>query len=388
MRPLLALVALLGSCIGCSEKSSTSDSDLGFEFVKVDSLVMDILEPVHVLDYHHEKELYLIVKQASMEGHYFVIDGSGEILAENKLSEGPDAFGMVLLRAGFVGDEIVFLSEGTAYLYDLNLKPLRKYPFEQNPRVRLIHFALDNLSTFQLADGSVQLVANLNDGNLQQFPVDYFDTLNLVHLLDVNSGEVTKGGKLDERSMFRSGRFFPFIDKPVFFSDESSKFVSMVLQGDSVLYQLDPNNGFKTVSRMRLPRFSPDKITSIPISEASRTRVRELVSDNVLLAGAFDEMMGMGEEVLVGYRTGDDLEIAVLNESVQDRVDFKNPKKRLYYFIKDGKLQGNAIPWAEPGSLKLNVGPRRYLQTGDQAELHENEKDYQCYYIFELREKE
>ena len=372
----------------CNNNSETNENDFAYEFVKVDSLVMDILEPVHILDYHHEKELYLIVKQASLEGHYYVINKAGEILAENQLSEGPDAFGMVLLRAGFVGDEIAFLSEGKAFLYDLNLKPLRKLTFEQNPRVRLIHFSLDNLSTFRSPSGSLQLVANLNDGNLQRYPEDYFDTLNLVHLLDVGSGDVSKGGKLDEGSMFRSGKFFPFIDKPVFFSDYRSSLVSVILQGDSVLYQVDPNENFKTVNKLGLPRFSPDEITSIPISEASGARVRELVGDNVLLAGAFDEMMGFGNEVLVGYRTGDDLEIAALNEGIEDMTDFKNPKKHYYYFINEGKLQGKAIPWTEPGRLKLNVGPGRYLQYGDQAELHEYEKDYQCYYIYELREKE
>jgi len=172
--------------LSCKEKPASSSID--YEFVKVDSLVLDILETVQVMDYHHEKGLYLLVKQASLEGHYFVVNDSGDIVAENKLSEGPDAFGMVLLRAGFIGDEILFLSDKKAFLYDLNLKPLRSYPYEQNPRVRMIHSALDNLSTFRFSDEENWAIANLNDGYLTQYPTDYFDTLNLVHLINVNSG--------------------------------------------------------------------------------------------------------------------------------------------------------------------------------------------------------
>ncbi|MDF2159068.1 hypothetical protein [Algoriphagus sp. CAU 1675] len=372
--------------LSCQEKSASSG--LEYEFVKVDSLVLDILETVHVMDYHKEKGLYLLVKQASMEGHYFVVNDSGEILAENKLSEGPDAFGMVLLRAGFVGDEILFLSDRKAFLYDLNLKPLRNYPFKQNPRVRLVHFSLDNLSTFRFSDGGNWVVSNLNDGYLSQYPMDYFDTLNLVHLVNVNSGQVIRGGRLEESGKFRSGEFYPLMDKPVFFSDGKSNLISTILYGDSTFYQLDPQKGFQVVNKVALPRLKPDVLISVPMAEASLATVKEFTEDNVKFAGAFDEMMGNGNEVLVGYRTGEDLDIVALNQNRAKDDEILPTRKRFYYFIKEGKLMGNPIPWTFPGSLKLNVGKGRYLQYADQAEIHAFEKEYQCYYIYELRQKD
>ena len=109
-------IALLCLIFSCGEKTTLkSDENLEYVFVKVDSLFTDILETVRILDYHHEKELYLIVKQMSMEGHYMLLDKKGEIVSENQRSEGPDAFGMVLLRAGFVGDEIMFVSDGMVF---------------------------------------------------------------------------------------------------------------------------------------------------------------------------------------------------------------------------------------------------------------------------------
>lgn len=387
MKFQLPAIAMLCLIFSCGQKAESLDSAREFEFVKVDSLMMDILEPVHILDYHPEKELYLIVKQASLEGHYLILNKSGEIVVENKLSEGPDAFGQVLVRAGFVGDEIMFVSEGEAFVYDLNLKQKRRFPFQQGIRARLIHFALDNLSTFKSSDGKIGTVVNLNDGYLQPYPVDYYDTLQLVHLLDVENGQIEKGGTLDENSKYRSGRFFPFMDKPVFFSDPNSSYISTIIYGDSMLYQLDPNDGFKIVNRIGLDRIKPDQIIDIPMGEASYTSVKEYRGKNHKMGGAFDEIIGEGNEFLVGYRTGADPKLVFENPSKEQGDAEQASKKRFFYYIKDGKQVGKPISWTLPGRLKLNVGPNRYLQHGDQAELHDFEKDYQCYYIFSLAEK-
>lgn len=387
MRFYLLFICLLSLIFSCSENSAEMNGKREFEFVKIDSLVMDILEPVHILDYHPEKELYLIVKQSSMEGHYLVINKEGDILAENQLSEGPDAFGLVLLRAGFVGDEIIFISEGNSYVYDLELKQKRKYPFEQRVRFRLVHMAIDNLSTFKTEDGKLAAVANLNDGYMEPYPLDYYDTLQLVHLLEVETGEVHKGGQLAQDSKYRSGRFFPFMDKPVFFSNPNSKYISTILYGDSTVYQLDPNDEFKTVNKIHLNRVKPDQLVELSMSEASYTTVKEHRAKTNRLGGAFDEVVGYGNEMLIGYRTGSDPNLVFENPNEDQQNAEKASRKRFFYYIKDGKQLGEPIAWTLPGRLKLNVGPNRYLQYGDQADLHEFEKDYQCYYIYELKEK-
>ena len=148
------------------------------------------------------------------------------------------------------------------------------------------------------------------------------------------------------------------------------------------------SKAYGVVNQILLKRIQPDIIKDIPMEDASFTSVKEYRSENVRLGGAFDELMGNGDEFLVGYRTGDDVGLVTLNAGKQDGEELIQTKKRFYFFIKDGKLLGKEIEWNLPGSLKLNVGPNRYLQYGDQAELHDFEKDYQCYYIYELREKE
>lgn len=53
----------------------------------------------------------------------------------------------------------------------------------------------------------------------------------------------------------------------------------------------------------------------------------------------------------------------------------------------EGRQMGQPVLWDKPGLLKLGLGDNRYLHYADQAEIHEEEKDYQCYYIYELQVK-
>lgn len=384
---LIFACILIGSICSCGERSSRDDKDLEFEFVMVDSLVIDILKTVRILDFHPEKELYLIVPQLSMEGHFMIIDKAGEVVAENTLAEGPDSFGLVTARMGFVGDEIMVVTEGSTYLYDLNLKVQRSFTFEQGIRFRLINFTRDNLSTFRTNDGAIAAVVNMNDAFLQRYPEDYFDTLNMVHLQNAQTGEVKKGGKLDESSAFKQGVFIPFMDNPIYFSDLNSTFISSMLWGDSILYQLDPNDNFKITNKIHLERIAPNKLITVPWEDATRAAVQEHRANNNRLGGAFSEVVGYGDEILVGYRTGSDPNTVFENQSEEQQQLETNSRKKYHFLIRDGVQVGKPIEWTLPGKILLNVGPNRYLQYGDQAELHEYEKDYQCYYIYELREK-
>lgn len=385
---LILFVTVLISCIySCVGSSSSSDLNKEFEFVKVDSLVIDILKTVHVLDYHHEKELYLIIPQMSMEGRFIIIDKKGQIAAENTLAEGPDAFGLVTARVGFVGDEIMVVTDGKTFVYDLNLKVQRSFPFEQGIRFKLINFTRDNLSTFKTNDGVISAVVNMNDAFLQTYPVDYFDTLNMVHLQNVKTGIIKKGGKIDDSSAFKQGIFIPFMDNPIYFSDLKSTTISSMMWGDSILYQMDPNDNFKIVNKINLERITPNKLITVPLEEATRAAVQEHRGNNVTFGGAFFEITGYGDEILIGYRTGSDPNMVFENPTEEQQRMEVNSRKKYYFYIKDGKQVGKPVEWTLPGKIQLNVGSNRYLQYGDQAELHDFEKEYQCYYIYELREK-
>src|SRR5690606_1636230 len=175
----LSLCLCLPLIFSCGNPNTMDHPLKEMEFVLVDSITFDEQQILRILYYDDRLGMYLMVNRG-LEGKYFLLDKEGNQIAENMLSEGPDAFGMVLHRAGFVGDEVLFISDQQAFVYDLNLKQLRKFPFEQDAKVRLIHWTLDCLSTYDW-DGKSFAVANLHDAPLPVYPQDYYDTLNLLH---------------------------------------------------------------------------------------------------------------------------------------------------------------------------------------------------------------
>ncbi|MBR9778100.1 MAG: hypothetical protein GYB55_24955, partial [Cytophagales bacterium] len=224
----------------------------------------DELQILNVLDYHREQDVYLMVTKG-VEGRYFIINSQGEVLAEELLSEGPNAFGMVLHRAGFVGDEIMFVSDQEIFVYDLDLQQLRKFPFEQHTMVRMIHTPLDNFHQFSINNVAYG-IANLSDRRLDKFPMNYFDTLNYFHLVNPKDGTVIKGGKIDESSIFKQNYFYPGKHKPIYFSDLNSKVMSLILPADSILFQYDQN--LNLVNKIKLEREEPDQLAKVPMEMA------------------------------------------------------------------------------------------------------------------------
>lgn len=381
-RYLLLLPILFSGLISCSSPREEFNEQAEMEFVLVDSLVFDELQTLRILDYHPGKELFLMVTQG-LEGKYFLIDSKGEVLAEEVLSEGPNAFGMVLHRAGFVGDELMFVSDQEIFIYDLNLKQLRKFPFEQETRVRMIHAPLDNFNSFSI-DNVPHGIANLSDRFLEKYPTDYFDTLNYFHLVNPLNGQVKKGGNIDSSSIFNQGYFYPRMDKPVFFSDQKSKFVSLILPADSILFQFDTN--LHLANKIRLERQQPDQLARIPMAEAGRNEFGA-VGEDILLGGSFTHIAGRGDSFIVEYKTGVDPEKNHAGLSREEMETVMASRKTIYYPIKSGKQIGKPVRWEKPGILKLGLGNDRYLHYADQADIHEVEKEYQCYYIYELRGK-
>jgi len=383
--PIWIFLILVFVFVGCVDSSDEDEVLTEMELILVDSLTFDMMKTLHLIDFHKEKELYLM-SAPGLEGTYYIINKDGDIIVENSLADGPNGFGMILHRGGFVGEEIVLVGTNRVYVYDMNLVRQRDFPFEQEVRYRLIHFVRDYLATHTL-EGQEWPIVNINEEILHKYPEDYFDTLNLLHLVNPKNGEIRKGGKLDEASVFKHGDFYPYLDKPVFFSDAKSTAVSVILGGDSVLYQFDPAKNFELVNRIAVPRMLPDKKEPIPMTEAGRETIQEN-RPAVAFSGNYYNIMGKGNSFLLAYKTGGDKSLWSTEMTEEARENYKATIKTYYIPIQDGRVIGQPIIWDKPGDLVLGVGENKFIQYArDQADLHEFEKDYQCYYIYELRER-
>ena len=382
--PVWIFLILVFVFVGCVDSSDEDEVLTEMEFILVDSLTFDMMKTLHLIDFHKEKELYLM-SAPGLEGTYYIINKDGDIIVENSLADGPNGFGMILHRGGFVGEEIVLVGANRVYVYDMNLVRQRDFPFEQEVRYRLVHFVRDYLATYTL-EGEEWPIVNISEEILHKYPEDYFDTLNVLHLFNPGNGEIRKGGKLDEASVFKHGDFYPYLDKPVFFSDATSSAVSVILGGDSVLYQFDPAKNFELVNRLAVPRLRPDRKEPIPMAEAGRETFQKN-RPAVAFSGNFYNMMGKGNSFLIAYKTGGDKSLWSEEMTVEAREKYSATINTFYIPVQGGKISGKPLLWDKPGDLVLGVGENRYIQYArDQADIHEFEKAYQCYYIYELRE--
>lgn len=381
-RYLLCIFLIASGILSCNSPEEKTKDLPEMEFVLVDSLVFDELQILRILDYHPQKEIFLMVTQG-LEGRYFLINNEGEVIAEEVLSEGPNAFGMVLHRAGFVGESIMFISEQKIYVYDLALQQLRNFPFEQETMVRMIHSPLDNFNAFSIKNIPYG-IANLSDRLLDKYPLNYFDTLNYLHLVNPANGAVVKGGKIDSSSIFKQNYFYPRRDKPIYFSDTNSELLSLILPADSILFQFDKD--LELANKIKLERLQPDQLARMPMEEAGRSEFGAY-GNAITLGGSFTLMAGHADEFIVEYKTGVAPENNHAGLSREEAEAVMASRKTYYFPIKDGQQIGQPVAWEKPGSLKLGLGNDRYLHYADQADIHEVEKDYQCYYIYELRVK-
>lgn len=132
IKSLLILTALFVIVLfGCSEKeteSASSNPIRELQFEVVDSIKVDVLEPIAILDYHSGKDQYLM--KNTKEGDVFLVDGNGEVLETHELGgEGPDQI-PVFMEGRFFGDKGYIFKELSFempfHIYDLDFDKVSK----------------------------------------------------------------------------------------------------------------------------------------------------------------------------------------------------------------------------------------------------------------------
>jgi len=127
---------------GCNERQTFEISNALDEvpLELLDSLVVDVLEPLEMDDYHEGKGLYLMRgKQKSV----YLIDEMGRVVAKpDIIGEGPDYVGRSVEGGQFLGDDkIVFMDASSGFhIYD--------YSFKE--KIQVISSMMEKLNTLEI----------------------------------------------------------------------------------------------------------------------------------------------------------------------------------------------------------------------------------------------
>ncbi|PZX50620.1 hypothetical protein [Algoriphagus chordae] len=130
--PQLAVSTILLSLFSCGEKAENTIEPKAFSLEIIDSVQVDYLGEMMLLDYDAKAEKYLLATDAYYE--YLEVNEDGKILNQNKFSEdGIDAVGQALGLGYFNGDVTVFNPPKGYYIFRDSTKVAEisiSYPFQ------------------------------------------------------------------------------------------------------------------------------------------------------------------------------------------------------------------------------------------------------------------
>lgn len=247
--PLFAIVFCM-AFYSCSADRTDETAVLPeYEFVIVDSLQIDHLEPLTLLDIHVGKELFLL--SAENDNSLFLADKSGEIIAKfDEPGDSPTAFGNNTGSGAFFDDQLVIMGRTRFAVYDLDFNFQRGFKLPYSPS-GMFYLGFDHLQSV-VENGKTKLLAFTGGAQTetQSNQPAYYSEYNAFDLIDVDSGTFSPVVSFHPRSRFLSGEAYQFL-QPKFHVDGNR--LSFVYTNDSLLYSYDLNKGNSSFAAAAVP---------------------------------------------------------------------------------------------------------------------------------------
>lgn len=287
LRLTLLFAVLLFSCSEKEPINAAIDPIKELQFEIVDSIKVDVLEQLAVLDYLPSKDLYLM--KELRKGNIFVINGKGEIVENQDISgEGPNQIQMVS-EVRFFGDSGYIFKEFSATmdynLYNLDFQKTKKY---KGTMKELMAFFIYNyhqsFSVFEM-EGKPFLIGeefnsfSIADIDYEKIGADFYNKANTGFLYDLEDDSIRYFNVYPEEwvpklNQLQVGQSFPLLA----YSSESNVLASLPTignymglykhQGNEIIYEKSVNlshpdrDGFKAskdVNMVTYPGFSDIK---------------------------------------------------------------------------------------------------------------------------------
>jgi hypothetical protein len=380
------LVALY---FACSEKESNSEmidpiQELDFEVV--DSLMVDILQDLIVLDYHSKKDQYLM-KERRGNGIY-LIDGAGVILSQPELvGEGPNQVS-VIWEGRFFGAEHYIFKEISAtmdfHVYDSDFQKVEKIPGAAiGLNAIFLSFYRQTFTVWE-ENGKPYLIGeevnsyNPTDVDSDKIDEDFYNQVKSGFFYDLNADSISylnlyPNAWEPKKSKRWVGQSFPYLA----FNAQLQRAAVIPPLGDQLfLYDLEDG---QLINEQVVELSHPDRNQSIP--DTSREN---------LLYPSFSDVKNFGEYQLAIFYT-------VIPEEVYSEFRAKNEnytqdpewrkviaqyRKPRFIVIKDGQQIGilNELPVA--GNVNLGLADGSLLIKAAEGEV---ERDHNLFYRMRLK---
>ena len=299
----LILIPLFATVFfSCSEKETASAptspiKELQFEVY--DSIMVDALETLAVLDYLPSKDLYLM--KELRKGNIFLVNGKGEIIDNRDIAgEGPDQIQMVA-EGRFYGDEGYLFKEfsGTMdfSLYNLDFKKIKKFdgtPVELNS-ISIYNYK-QSFAVFK-EDGKSFIVGEEPNSyskaaiDPEKIGAGFYKQANTGFIYDLDLDSVTYVNTYPEdwepKKMQRwVGESFPFLS----YNPKTKKVATLPTKGNQLgLYRLD---GDQLIFE-----------TAVELSHPARDEFEASSEQAMVVYPGFSDIKAFGDYQLVQFYT-------------------------------------------------------------------------------------
>lgn len=391
--PFLILTALLASILfSCSEKETTSTPTSPIEelqFEVYDSIMVDALEILTVLDYLPSKDLYLM--KELRKGNIFLVNGEGKIIDNRDIAgEGPDQIQMVA-EGRFYGEEGYIFKEfsGTMdfSLYNLDFKKIKKF---DGTLVELISLSIYNykqsFAVFE-EDGKSYIVGEEPNSyskaaiDPEKIGAEFYIQANTGFIYDLDQDSITYVNTYPEgweprKTQKWVGESYPFLS----YSPKIKKVASLPMKGNQLgLYSL---NGNQLVFE-----------TLVELSHPARDEFEASSEQDMVVYPGFSDIKAFGDNQLIQFYTAvpEDIYngIRASGENFRSSPEYRDAmikyRKLQYIVVKGDKQIGILNEFPVAGAVNLGLPDGTLIIKAADGEV---ERDYNLFYKVRLVEEE
>jgi hypothetical protein len=357
------------------------------QFEVVDSMMVDVMEDLVILDYQEELDHYLMKERRG--GKIFLVNGKGELIEEIELAgEGPNQVPMIW-EGRFMGKDRYIFKEMSAtmdfHVFDRDFKKIEKI---KGPAVGLnaifISFFRQTFTIWNEDGKDFILGEEVNSYNPAEADPDkiggsFYSQVKTGYFYDLSQDSITYLNLYSEAWVPRKsnrwiGQSFPFLA----FDPKGKKAAVLPPIGDQLfLYDLDGNS---FINEIAVTLSHPDRNQEIP--DPSRENLLYPSFSDVKSFGGFQLVifnMAVPEEVYTEFRAKGE-NYRQDPEWRKAVAKYRNPR---YIVLKGDQQIGILKELPVQGEVNLGVSDGTLIVKASEGEV---ERDYNLFYKIRLIE--
>tara|TARA_R110000796_G_scaffold96719_1_gene202883 strand:- start:283443 stop:284621 length:1179 start_codon:yes stop_codon:yes gene_type:complete len=377
---IFSLLAIASCSSNTSTESKNSNLEGSYELVKVDSLMVPVLELLQITDYNPKTNRFLAYgtqSKACME-----IDAEGNVLSSVDLTgEGPGHFGEGMTELGYLGDDIIINGPNAYFTFDKNWNYKERIVYISGGAFYPLGFISGAPETF-VKNGVAKIIKPIDHTYFgsRVLPNDYFSKAFLTEYISSQTQESETIISYPEGSIYLSNTiFYPSPNAKISYNTSASRlYITFPLIPKLFVYDVDKNFDLEKTLGLDLKGFKEPRGISFEDQNKRGPDNYRLSSVYDYLNSSIYEISSEGDITIVTYDTGIEGNEHVNTFKEISSIAKSESKVMTAFFLVDKKV----LEMEERFLKSVRISETKFLAHYINKE---EELDYNKFYIYELK---